>query len=327
MVETIDSACLRDNPLGDPSTRALGVYLPPSGQFEGKPLLLLLPGFAGEGSHLAQRPAYLGENEFGLFDRLVRTGACPEAVLVAPDCLTTLGGSQYVNSAATGRYADFVVQEVLGWAKDRFRPGRVGILGQSSGGFGALHLAIEYPGTFSAVGSSAGDLAFDLTYRSDVVRAVRAYERHGGPDAMLRKLFEQPWLLKGPFDPVGAGLIMIAMSACYSPRDDGSGDFDLPFDPRTGELETSTWARWMSFDPLVRIDSDDASRALRSLRRLHLTASSEDEWFLDVAARRFAGRLAMHGIPVTYEEFPGGHFEKRPRYEALFPSLVGALLD
>ncbi len=324
-VETLESRALEGNPLGDPATRSVAVYRPPSGSTEGLPLLVFLPGFARGGAHLALRPSYLGETEFGLFDRLVRAGACPEAVLVAPDCLTTLGGSQYVNSTSTGRYADFVVNEVVPWARERYRTRATGILGQSSGGFGALHLSMLNPGVFSAVGSSAGDIAFDLLFPPDIPRAVRAFREFGGPEAFLDRLFREPWLLKGPADPSGSALLLLAMSACYSSRNDGSGAFDVPFDPETGGIDPPVWDRWLAYDPLVRLERDEERASLARLRRLHLTASSGDEWFLDVAARRFAHRLEEHGVPVVYDELPGGHFDKRPRFEKLFASLVRAL--
>jgi enterochelin esterase-like enzyme len=326
-VLTLESPALAGNPLGDPATRRVGVYVPPSGVTEGKPLLVLLAGFTGEGSHLAERPDFRGESEFQTFDRLVRSGACPEAVVVAPDALTSLGGSQYVNSVGTGRYADYIVRDVIPWAQSKFGTGAVGVLGQSSGGFGAIHMALEHPGTFTAVGSSAGDLAFDLTMAPDIPKAVRAYHEAGGPAEFLRRFYTVPGVVKGPFDASGAGLLMLALSACYSPRVDGTGGVDLPFDPETGVLDENVWARWLAFDPCVRIAEANARDALRRLRRLHLTASDRDEWFLDVAARRFAAQLRQADVPVVHEEFPGGHFDKRPRFEALFAGLAGALTD
>ncbi len=325
-LETIESHVLENNPLGDPSRRQVAVYLPPGGPTEGGPLLVHLPGFAGAGPHEADPPPFLGENLFGLFDRLVRTGASAPAVLISPDCLTALGGSQYVNSTSTGRYADYVVDEILPWAQERFHTGPVGILGQSSGGFGALHLAMERPGTFDAVGSSAGDMAFDLLFLPEIPRAVRAYRQYGGPEGFLDRLFAEPGVLKGPTDPSGSALLLLAMGACYSPRSAAPPEFDLPFDPETGELLLEVWSRWKAFDPLDRVDGAEPREALRRLRRLHLTASSQDEWFLDIALRQFVGKLEQHQIPVVHDELAGGHFDKRPRFERLFPSLVGALV-
>jgi hypothetical protein len=38
--------------------------------------------------------------------RLMQEGRMGPAILVFPDCFTALGGNQYINSSAIGRYAD-----------------------------------------------------------------------------------------------------------------------------------------------------------------------------------------------------------------------------
>ncbi len=319
------SSVLADNPLGDPATRPVAVLRPPSGRTEGAPLLLLLPGFLGSGASELSRHAPFDENLFELFDRLQRTGASGEATLIAPDCTTALGGNQYVNSPAVGRYDDYLVQELLPWARERFRSGPVGVLGQSSGGFGALHLAFEHPGAFGAVGSSAGDMGFEYTYLPDLARACRVYRHHGGPDRFLAALFEDPGLLKGPFDASGAALLIAAMGASYSPVASEPGSFELPCDPETAEFRSDVWAQWKRFDPVERVGTPDGSAALRRAKVVAVTGSSEDEWALDAGARWFAAVARRSGVPVVHEEFAGGHFVRVPRFAALFPRLVAAL--
>ncbi len=98
----LDSELLRGNPWGDPSVRDLTVYLPPSGRTEGLPLLLLLSGYTSAGWANANRPAFLAATRVQRLDSLIRTGVAPEAVLVAPDCLTMLGGSQYLELVGDG---------------------------------------------------------------------------------------------------------------------------------------------------------------------------------------------------------------------------------
>ncbi len=319
------SSVLADNPLGDPATRAVTVLRPPSGRTEGAPLLLLLPGFLGSGPTELGQHAPFAENLFELFDRLQRTGASAEATLLAPDCTTALGGNQYVNSPAVGRYDDYLVRELLPWARERFRSGAVGVLGQSSGGFGALHLAFEHPGTFGAVGSSAGDMGFEYAYLPDLARACRAYRRHGGPGGFLEALFQDPGLLKGPFDPSGSALLIAAMGASYSPVAAEPGAFELPCDWETGELRPDVWARWKRFDPVDRVATSAGAGALRQAKLVAVTGSSEDEWALDVGARWFAAVARRQGLPVVHGEFAGGHFVRNPRFSDLFPRMVAAL--
>jgi len=321
----LESRVLADNPLRDPSRRPVAVLRPPSGTTEGAPPLLLLPGYMGAGPSEMARTGPFEENLFQLFDRLERSGACGEATLVSPDCTTALGGNQYVNSIAMGRYDDFVMEELLPWAQERFRSGPVGVLGQSSGGFGALHLAFEHPGRFGAAGSSAGDMGFEYTYLPDFPKACREYQQHGGVEAFLAKLFEDPSVLKGSTHPSGAALLTAGMGASYSPVESDPGAFDLPFDWQTGEFDARVWIRWKQFDPVVRATTDEGTAALRHLKLLHVTGSTSDEWMLDEGARWFAAVARRAGIPVVHEEFEGGHFTRVPRFTTLYTKMVAAL--
>jgi enterochelin esterase family protein len=326
-IEEFESQVLKGNPLGDPVNRRIAYYTPPSGNTQGKPLLVLLPGFTGAGWMQFQPAGFLGEAGYQRLDRLVRDKVCEEAVLVAPDCMTTLGGSQYVNSSATGRYDDYIVREIIPWARKKFLTGSIGVLGQSSGGFGALHLAMEHPDIFQAVGSSSGDMAFEYCYLPDMPGAVREFLKAGGPENFLANLFQDPLTFKGPQDPSGSAINMLAMAACYSPREGEPGAFDLPFDPQSGELLPHIWERWLSFDPVRRLSTKKGAEALRRMKLVHVTASSPDEFALDVGARIFASTASRLGIALVHEEFEGGHFTSGPRYESLFTRMVAALAD
>jgi hypothetical protein len=322
---SFESSVLKGNPWDDPHVRDLAYYLPPSGRTEGLPLLVHLPGFTGAGWMEFQRRGVFQESLIQLLDRLIRTGGCPEAVLIAPDCLTTLGGSQYVNSAATGRYADYVAKELVPWAREKFRTGATGVLGQSSGGFGALHLGAEYPDVFQAVGSSAGDAAFEYCYLSDFPRAFREYRKAGGPVQWMERLFSDPSTLKGYTDVSGSALNTLAMASCYSPSSESPGSFELPLDLGSGALRPEVWARWLAFDPVRRLSDERVQSAYRGLRSLHVTGSDADEWYLDVGARMFAAEATRVGVPVHHDEFSGSHFTRTPRFAALYPRMVRAL--
>ncbi len=53
------------------------------------------------------------------------------------------------------------MREVLPWVAERYRTGPIGVLGTSSGGFGALVLALRHPEVFRAAASNAGDAYFE----------------------------------------------------------------------------------------------------------------------------------------------------------------------
>ena len=104
---SLQSDVLKDNPLGDSTERVVHVYLPPDHEVsdcKDLPLILLLPGFGSRGRVM------LGDGLWSpaiddRMDQLIAAGT-PPAVLALPDCSTALGGSQYINSEAVGRYQD-----------------------------------------------------------------------------------------------------------------------------------------------------------------------------------------------------------------------------
>src|SRR5262245_47109830 len=114
VVESFESPLLQGNAAGDPHVRRVPVYLPPSYDASPErryPVVFVLTGFMGRGRML------LNDNPWSpslddRMDTLIESG-CPEMILVMPDCFTRYGGSQYVNSTATGRYQDHVVRELV----------------------------------------------------------------------------------------------------------------------------------------------------------------------------------------------------------------------
>src|SRR5213075_473407 len=97
----VESDRLKNNILGDPSTRAVDVYLPAGHDGKGLPLLVDLVGFTSSGlSHTNW--AGFRENLPERLDRLIGEECMPPVVVAFPDCVTRLGGNQYINSVSVG---------------------------------------------------------------------------------------------------------------------------------------------------------------------------------------------------------------------------------
>ena len=93
------------------------------------------------------------------------------AIIVFPDCFTALGGNQYVNSSAIGRYADYLTKEIVPFVDREFRTlasrEHRGCFGKSSGGYGAIIHGMKYPSTWGAIADHSGDAYFDFVYWHD----------------------------------------------------------------------------------------------------------------------------------------------------------------
>ena len=325
LMERIESTVLAGNPAGDPHQRTVPIYLPPSYEADPArryPVIFVLAGFTGRGRMLLNDDPWSPPLDERM-DRLVAAG-CGEAILVMPDCFTRFGGSQYLDSTATGAYETHVAGELVAWVDARFRtlPARDhrGVAGRSSGGYGALSLAMKRPDVFGAVACHSGDLCFDYCYRGDVPRFCIQVQQAGGLAAWLER-FEARHL-KGHEDMLT--LNILGMAAAYSPNPASPAfGIDLPCDLETGAFREEIWRRWLEHDPLVMLES--RAEALRSLRLLHLDCGTRDEHNLQLGARLFSRRLKELGIPHEYEEFDGGHRNTSYRYDSSLPKLTRVL--
>jgi len=238
--------------------------------------------------------------------------------------MTRYGGSQYVDSGATGRYGTYLSEEIVSWTDAEFRtiPDRTarGVFGKSSGGYGAIRMALDFPDVFSAFACHSGDMAFEYCYQPEFGQVVRYLSSNGWTPkeflARFRSITERG-------DGYFATLNELAMASCYSPDHTSELGFVLPFDWQTGEIVSDVWARWLANDP-VRLIPERAER-LRRMSLIYLDAGRKDEFMLDVGARIGAKRLREAGLEPIHEEFDAGHMNIPFRYDRSLPLISKAL--
>lgn len=316
----VDSPALKGNPLRDPHVRRVPVYLPPSYPEKRYPVYYVLAGFTGTGeSHLQGGP--WSEALPARLDRLIAAGAMREAIVVMPDGFTRYGGSQYINSSATGRYEDAIVKDLVPRIDRRYPTnGRRAVLGKSSGGFGALVLGMRHPDVFQAVACHSGDMGFEYCYLPDFPKAADTLRRHGGLARFLRAWEKMPKRMSGSLHPA---INTIAMASCYSPHPKARMGFELPFDESTGAFRPEVWRRWKAWDPLELLERH--ARGLRRMRRVFLDCGTRDPFGLHHGARAFTARAKILGINVLHEEFEDDHSGLSYRYDRSFGVLSSAL--
>lgn len=319
------SRVLEGNPWQDPVEREISLYLPDGYEEAGSPRIALwdLAAFTNAGpGHLNWRNQ--GENLPARLDRLVGEGAMEPAVIVIPDCYTSLGGNQYINSGAVGRYADYLVEELVPFLGERVnlvdgREGR-GLFGKSSGGYGALYHAMHFPDTWGAAASHAGDMGFDLLFRPEFPTTCSVLaEYEGDPQAFLRTF----WRRNRPSGHDYTTLMILAMAASYDPDPAAPERIRLPFDLRSCTLDPERWAQWLRFDPLTLLDS--RAEALASLYGLYIDVGRFDQFNIQYGTRRFVDALQARGIAHRYEEFDGSHSAIDWRLDHSLPYLASVL--
>jgi len=327
VVDAVDSAALRDNPLGDPARRTLLLWLPP-GYADGDdsaryPVVYVLPGYGSCVEEWLDRSLF----EPTIFERLdalhARPDAPPPCIYAYLDGATAYGGSQFVDSPATGRYQEYLAADVVAHVDRNYRtlasPRHRGLSGHSSGGIGALVLAMRRPNVFGACASHAGDAMFEHCYGRELGDFARALREHGGDVVVLRdRLLGDEEYRRRHFGP----LMVLGCAAAYSPDPDAPLGIGLPVDT-SGRLVQRNWERWLAEDP-VRLAPSHAG-ALRSLRAVYLDAGDGDEYYMDLGAAALHEILDGLGVAHRWERFTGRHGGMAHRYPIGYDHLARAL--
>jgi Putative esterase len=325
----LTSRVLVGNSLGDPIERNLYVYVPPDYQPDASrrwPAVLALVGYTGTGGYLFNVDP-LTESLHDKLDRMIASGACPPMIIAAPDCFTRVGGNQYINSAGTGRYEDYLIDEIIAFVDANYRTtprGQWGVFGKSSGGYGSIVLGMRRPDVFCAIADHSGDANFELCYMQDFPAALDAFREAGGPAAWLDRYWADANRRREKhYKPLNA----IGMAAHYSPNPDAPvahARIDWPFDLETGEFRPAVWDRWRAWDPIRMIDGHLDN--LRKLRAIYIDCGTRDEFALHWGARTLAASLRARGLTVRHEEFDDGHMNIPYRYDVSLPFLGEAIL-
>jgi enterochelin esterase family protein len=241
-----------------------------------------------------------------------------------PDGMTRLGGSQYLDSPAHGRYETHVAVELAAAVEARYRtlpaPRHWGVAGKSSGGYGAAVLGFRHPDRFSALASHSGDSAFEHCYLPDFAPTVRALDNHDGSIRGFVEAFEKK-PKKSSQDMTA--IMTIAMAAAYSPDAACELGIALPFRWPNGDIVPDVWQRWLDWDP-VRLCARMGD-SVRKLRAVFLDCGKSVEFRLYVGARQLAERLRSLGVAVRHEEFEDSHMSIEYRYDTSLPFLWDAL--
>lgn len=318
------SEVLKDNPLGDPAKRTVSIYTPPNYNHRlSYPLFVDLAGYTSSGlARLNWKP--FGLNTAERLDALQATGKMGPVICLFPDCFTSLGGNQYINSMATGRYMDYLIDELIPFVESTFSveatPEKRAVFGKSSGGYGALMHGMLRSKSWGGIASHAGDAYFEYGYLPDFPKALTTLLKHGG-DA--RAFLEDVWSKEKLSYDEGMTLLTLGLAAHYDPAPGSELGFHLPFDTHTGKIISERWQQWLRSDP-VRV-VDQAHESLASLKGIYIDCGDRDQYNLLWGARMLHQKLDSYGIKHRYEEFAGNHSDIDYRLDESLPFLYQAL--
>lgn len=258
--------------------------------------------------------------------RLIDDGHMEPCIIVSPDLYTDFGGSQFVDSSWLGPHASYIVKELIPWVEN-YLPvmkgaSHRGVLGRSSGGFGALRLAMDFPNTFGAVACHAGDMGFDWSAQKSLIDLCTALIKFNHPLDYLTWAYQQK-KLSGWDTHI---LMLLGLCAFYSPNPNEPWGFDLPINLKTAEINRDIYQNWTVHDPVQRAQSEFSQNALHNLKLLFIDCGNRDQYFLQYGSRKLSKILSQAGVKHTYQEFDDNHSGTAYRYDESLPRLVKALI-
>ena len=303
---TIKSQCLKNNPIKDDHKKQHLVLVPKKkGPW---PVVWFLPAL---GSHPKKHFAwkFLEKNTVEILDGQVSLKKAPMALYVFVDAFCFFGSSQFINSKGLGLYEDHLMKELAPAVKESFpvKKSSWAVMGASSGGYGALHLASRFSSTFSLSLALCPDGFFEQSLLPDLYRALTVIDSLGGVKAIHSSLKKHGlWEKKPPhsFSVLNA----ICMGLCYGSQ--GGFKIQWPIDSQSGVLKPEIWKKWKAHDPLVFL------KKRKFHCQFYIEAGQFDEYQLQWASRQMASLLKC-----PYKEFPGGHFHLSKRYPFLWSWL------
>jgi len=289
------------------------------------PLFLCLAGFTGSGlgqiGWKAFQETLPQRTERLIFERKMGPG-----IFVFPDCFTSLGGNQYINSSALGNWSDFLCDELIpnleaNYRLKKNRKNRA-VFGKSSGGYGALIQGMTRADIWSGIACHSGDMAFDLCYLADfpdLLRNLSVYD--GNIRAFVEKVRKNKKVLGNDFQ----NLMILAMAASYDPDKDAPFGIRLPVSLETCEVIQERWDNWLAWDPVMILETDSGQNNLSQMAGLFFDCGTKDQYNLLYGARRLKKKLDLLEISHRYEEFPDTHSSIDYRLDESLPFLYKAI--
>ena len=282
---------LEGNLEGDSADRDVSIYLPPSYKTKTKqryPVVYLLHGYTDNDDNWFGAKHIFVDAPLAI-DRAIANGA-REMIVVMPNAYTVYMGSMYSNSAATGDWESFIVNDLVAYVDAHYRtiPGRAsrGLSGHSMGGYGTIRIGMKYPEAFSSLYAMS---ACCLAPNSSLVNPT----------------MDKAAAVKSAADLAQADFgtrAMVASAAAWSPDPKNPPlYYDLPV--ADGKVLPEVAARWDANAPLAMLDQYVPN--LKEIHAIALDVGTKDG--LAASIQELDARLTLFGVPHTFETYEGNH--------------------
>lgn len=289
VIETsLESVSLKDNVLGEKSSRKLIIYLPPDYEESDKkyPVVYFLHGFTANYQQFY-------EFEFKKYLDKAFKGGKRGFILVMPDSYNEFKGSFYANE-----WADYIAKDVVSYVDANYRtlanPDSRGIAGHSMGGNGALKLAMLHPDVFGSVyamSPSVLDWSSEFTLENPSFRVVNEAKTK---DEVFSDFYAS---------------VLTAMARTYSPNPASlhfQADFPVVYQEEKREIDSAILAKWNLQFPSQIFERD--SNCLKNSRGILIDWGQQDPYpHIPVTCKALGEAMKSRGLKVRYESYEGDH--------------------
>lgn len=276
------------------------------------PVVCIIPGWGGTHFNAANPNV---QQMFGMGQ-----GKDKIYVYLNPETQTPWGLHAFVDSRVNGPWGKALVTELLPYLRQHFRikndPTQTFIAGQSSGGYGAVWLALHYPGSFGGCWATAPDpldfssftgvnLYEDANYYTNASGEERGFLRMNGAFRQTQRQASQAELFTGD------GGQQQSFEAEFGLPGPGGRPKPL-YDVQTGRIDKSVVAEWKPYDLALYVQQNWPAIRKAGVGKITVYAGTEDNFLLNESVAAFARKAAAAGADIRTVLVPGAdHFNLR----------------
>ena len=309
-------------------SRWISVYTPPGYDFNTTgarfPVLYLLPGYDGEPSfyyRFGNENYYRASAIGAVADELIASGEIKPMFIVMPDASFYYGGSFYNNNDLTGKWETMMSTELIDYIDVNNQSGIRSIVdkesraigGHSSGGYGAVRIAMKYPDVYNSVSAIDAPLAFS---EGNMTELFQSYLQESDITTEAQFFDADTTGFRG--DNQQYKMLVYSMAASFSPAayDNttlfGRLQIALPFDYQ-GNIDQPVWNQWLANDVYSWLDNA-TYRANLSGHNLYFETSDHDQNFFNLQTEAFVEKL--HDLNINHQDasftkYPGDDAQSR----------------
>lgn len=255
-------------------------------------------------------------------------------VYLNPETQTPYGLHAFVDSDLNGPWGKALVEELIPWIDQQYRteakPATRFVMGQSSGGYGALWLQLFYPEAFGGCWAVSPD-PVDFRHFTGVnlyEKGVNLYVDAAGKERGI--LFMKGQALSTLRQMVAFedffvdGGQMLSFEAEFGKADKNGRPQPL-FDRKTGALRPAVVKAWQRYDLAHQLPKIWKKSGSLLAGKVHVYAGSEDNFLLQHAVTGFGEQAKAINATLVAEIIPGAdHFSV---WSPVFTKRVQAEMD